>query len=74
MSITEETCRWAYAKAMRSAAIRRALETYGRAIYHDDTNSDESVFPASNRYVLSRVEMHGGPARALTYCNGVCVE
>lgn len=74
MSITEETCRWAYAKAMRNENIRRALEEVGRAIYLDDNASDESVFPASNRYVLSRVELHGErQAEALVYCNGVCV-
>jgi len=74
MSITEETCRWAYAKAMRNENIRRALHEAGRAIYLDDNPSDESVFPASNRYVLSRVEVHGErQAEALVYCNGVCV-
>lgn len=74
MSITEETCRWAYAKAMRNENIRRTLQEFGRAIYMDDTASDESVFPASNRYVLSRVEVHSDRrAEALVYCNGVCV-
>lgn len=71
MTFTEETCRWAYAKAMRIEDIRQALLQHGRAIFFDD-----DTFVEDNRYVLSRVEATTNthhPA-TLIYCNGVCVE
>ncbi len=74
MSITEDTCRWAYMKAMRNDSIRLALYNCGRAVFIDSSLISEFL-PAGNRFVLSLVKMsHGGNGtRTLVYCNGVCV-
>jgi len=72
VSIYEEACRWAYAKAMRLDDIRDALTRFGRAVYCDPCGA---VLSAQNRYVLSRVDVHGhnGEMRSIVYCNGVAV-
>ncbi|EGF93681.1 hypothetical protein ABI_21230 [Asticcacaulis biprosthecium C19] len=73
MSMTEEICRWAYAKAMRLEHIRQALEDYGRAVFIDDGLEDTEILPVPHRFVLSRVDISHASGHPLTYCNGVRV-
>ena len=70
--IQEETCRWAYARAMRLKSVRKALNELGRAVYFDP---DGAVLSGEGRFVLSRVDFHtqGDIPRRIIYCNGVCV-
>lgn len=70
----EESCRWAYVKAMRVAAIRDTFRARGRAVYLD-MHGLNGLTSSPDRYVLSRVDLHerGGAVRSMTYCNGVCV-
>ncbi len=72
VSAYEEACSWAYAKAMRLDDIREALTRLGRAVYNDPCGA---VLSAQNRYVLSRVDVHGhnGNTHSIVYCNGVAV-
>ena len=75
MSLTEKTCRWAYAKAMQIESVRKSLAEFGRAIYLEDGSDSDMVLPSGQRFVLSRVEMStpGFAPHSLVYCNGVCV-
>ena len=75
MSLTEDACRWAYAKAMCNDHVRQALEDNGRAVYVDDVPSDGVEWPSIHRFVLARVALHGhgDEERVVTYCNGFAV-
>ena len=74
MSLTEDACQWAYAKAMRLENVRRSLMENGRAVYVDDVPSDGAEWPSMHRFVLARVAVQDhGEERIVTYCNGFSV-
>jgi hypothetical protein len=74
MTIQEDACRWAYAKAMRIDSVRDTLHALGRAVY-TDIDGDTALPALPDRYILSRVPLRasGRAIRYVTYCNGVHV-
>jgi hypothetical protein len=70
----EDTCRGAYAKAMRIDSIRDTLQALGRAVYVD-IDGGNALLSLPDRYIFSRVRVRasGRGIRYVTYCNGVCV-